>query len=686
MLNTRVTSGLHRLPRESRDTLFLLAVLAWVMAPLTLELRPWTGVLAAALLGWRAWLAWRSAPLPGRAVRVLALVLAVAAVFASFRTLVGYEAGITLAMLLLALKTLELRARRDAMVIFFLGFFVLLMNFLYSQALPVAVMATVGLFGLLTALVQAHMPVGRPPLALAARTALRLMVFGTPVMAALFLFFPRVAPLWGVPGDTARARTGLSEDMRVGSIASLAQDGTQVMRIRFLGLPAGAAPPQETLYFRGPVLSRFDGREWAPATERIGGRYPPRFSPQPQVEVRGQPLRYEATLEPSGRHWLLVMDLATARPEGADSFQSADLEWVSPRPLTNLLRYRAASYTDYLAGVRLSPSVRAEYTRLPDGFDPRTRALAAELRALPAVVGEGTPALVDAALARLRNGGYRYTLEPGVYGRDTADDFWFERKAGFCEHIASAFAVLMRAAGVPARIVTGYQGGAPNSVDGVWTVRQSDAHAWTEVWMADQGWVRVDPTASVAPERLSQFRADAAQGAFGQAFGAVVGMDFGGRIRAAWEAVNDRWNQWVLNYTEDRQLDLLRALGFDAPDWRSMARMLAGLFIAGLLAAIIWQTLRERRRDPWLRLYGRARDRLARRGLVSSEAVPPRALARMALTRFGAPAQPVAEWLLRLEAQRYASAAHASAALPSLKRQMRELRWPEPVAEAPPLP
>jgi transglutaminase-like putative cysteine protease len=465
--------------------------------------------------------------------------------------------------------------------------------------------------------------------------------------------------------------------MQVGTIASLAQDGSPVMRIRFLDLAPGATPPQEQLYFRGPVLSRFDGRGWTPGGDLVNGRYQPSWLPPARPEVRGQPVRYEATLEPSGRHWLLVMDAAPVRPEGSEGFLSSELEWVSARPLTQVVRYRAASYPDYTVGGRLPANLQAEFTRLPDGFDPRTRALATELLARPAIAAGGTPALIDAALARLRTGGYRYTLDPGTYGRDTADEFWFNRKAGFCEHIASAFAVLMRAAGVPARIVTGYQGGAPNSVDGVWTVRQSDAHAWTEVWMAGLGWVRVDPTASVAPDRLSQFRADAPAGALGQAFG-NVGAGFGGRVRAAWESINDRWNQWVLNYTGERQLDLLKRLGIQDPDWGSMARVLGGLVLAALLGGIAWQGLEQRRRDPWLRLYAEVRQRLARQGLASGEALPPRALARRATERFGDAAQPLADWLLRLEAQRYAphDAATTRAALADLRRQKRSLRWP----------
>ena len=676
MLNTPSPARWRALPRDSRDTLFLLAVLAWVIAPLSVQLPAWVGTVAAFLLGWRAWLAWGSTPLPRAWVRVTVLVLAVGAVFASFRTLAGYEAGISLAVLLLALKTLELRARRDAMVVFFLGFFVLLMNFLYSQALVLAAVATLGLLGLLTALVQAHMPVGRPSVWQACRVALRLMVFGAPVMAALFLFFPRISPLWGVPGPADRGRTGLSEDMRVGTIASLAQDGSPVMRIRFPDLAAGSAPPQQSLYFRGPVLSRFDGRNWTPAGEEVNGRLQPRWYPPARLQVRGEALRYETTLEPSGRHWLLALDATPAKPEGADGFLSADLEWVASRPLNNVLRYRAAAYPDFVHGPRTRERSLTEFTRLPDGFDPRTRRLADEMRALPAVVADGTPALIDAALARLREGDYRYTLEPGVYGRDTADEFWFDRKAGFCEHIASAFVVLMRAAGVPARIVTGYQGGAVNSVDGVWTVRQSDAHAWSEVWVEQQGWVRVDPTASVAPGRLQAGGADDIQGALGQVFSG--GRGWATRVRYTWEAVNDRWNQWVLNYTEDRQLNLLKRLGFSDPDWSSMARVLGVLALLALVGGLAWNRWMQRSRDPWLRLYGQARGRLARLGLPSSDALPPRSLARHLVHLRGDAARPVADWLLRLEAQRYAPASDTErrAALARLAREMRGLRWP----------
>jgi hypothetical protein len=293
-------------------------------------------------------------------------------------------------------------------------------------------------------------------------------------------------------------------------------------------------------------------------------------------------------------------------------------------------------------------------------------------------------ALVQAALARLRTGGYRYTLEPGVFGTHSADEFWFDRKQGFCEHIASAFVVLLRAMGLPARIVTGYQGGEVNPVDGYWTVRQSDAHAWTEVWLAGQGWVRVDPTAAVAPGRVGSFaRLQAPAGAFATAMNTVISPGMLQQLRAVWEAMNNGWNQWVLNYTQGRQLDLLRALGFDAPAWPDLIRLLGALLAAAALGGAAWTLWERRQHDPWLRLLARTRRRLARAGLPLPAHLPPRAMAREVQAHFGPAAQPLVQWLLRLEQLRYATPAQGAAPQPeqtlrTLARAWRRLPWPRP--------
>jgi protein-glutamine gamma-glutamyltransferase len=671
---TAVRTHLGALPRDSRDTLFLLAVVAWLLLPMLPRLPAWTPAMAGALLAWRAWLALRARPLPGRVWLVLLLAATLAATWATHRTLLGRDAGVTLVVALLALKTLELRARRDAFVIFFLGFFTLLANFLYSQSLAVAGAMLVGLMGLLTSLVLAQMPVGRPALAGAARTAGRMVLLGTPVMAALFLFFPRFTPLWNVPTDAMSGRSGLSSTMEVGNVAQLALDDGIAMRVRFDGDP----PPRASLYFRGPVLANFDGRSWRPLYPTLGTLPPAAVAARrAPLELLGEPVRYTVTLEPNNRPWLMTLDVAGSAPEvpGAAAVPTPELQWLLAAPVTDLLRYTAESHLDWRQGpVASGRTILPEYRELPPGLNPRTLQLATELmRASPARPEDKLP-LVRAALERLRTGGYSYTLEPGVYGTHTADEFWFDRKEGFCEHIASAFAVLMRGMDIPARIVTGFQGGERNNIDGFWIVRNSDAHAWVEVWIEGQGWLRIDPTSAVAPGRTGSLqRLQPAPGAFAAAVGAI-NPGLAALLRSTWDALNNTWNQRVLNYTQSRQLQLLRHLGFSSPSWEDLAYLLISLVVAAAAGGALWSLWDRVQHDPWLRLLSRVRARLAGRGLVLPPTHGPRQIATAAVERFGAQADALADWLLRLEAQRYARDTRDS--LGRLRRDFRKLSWP----------
>jgi transglutaminase-like putative cysteine protease len=671
---------LYALPRDGRDTIFLLVVIGWVLVPQTANLPLWCSALSAAILCWRGWLAWGSRPLPSRWWLFGLLGLTLAATLFTHRSVLGRDAGVTLIVVLLTLKTLELRARRDAFVVFFLGFFTMLTNFFFSQSLLTAAAMLVGLLGLLTALVNAHMPVGRPPLKVAAKTAASMALIGAPIMVVLFMLFPRLAPLWGIPSDALAGRSGLSSTMQIGNIATLALDESVAMRIKFEGPP----PRANDLYFRGPVLSYFDGREWRHNSIRLGARLGTRLLQGQKtmaVQVDGPPVRYEATVEPSNRPWLMVLDMAATAPElpGHELRITNEMQWFSDRPLTDVTRYKAESYPNFRYGPTAQLVVPPEYRELPVGFDPRTQQLAQEMMRDPALRAGGSSAMVDSALRRLKTGGYRYTLEPGVYGEHTADEFWFDRKEGFCEHIASAFVILMRNLNIPARIVTGYQGGERNSVDGLWTVRQSDAHAWAEVWMVDAqgvaGWNRVDPTGAVAPGRTGAFeRLRVAPGVVGTAMNAV-NPELAASFRAAWEAVNNRWNQWVLNYTQSKQLDLLKNIGFDSPSWEDLAYVLLGILVGVSSVGALWTLWERQRQDPWLRLLHRTCDRLRKAGLDLPAHTPPRLVAEAAQRHFGATATALADWLLLLEAQRYARDPQAS--LATLQRQYRQLSWPQ---------
>lgn len=672
-------SRLQSLPRDARDTLFLLLVIAWVLLPQVNELPLWCTALAGAVLLWRGWLAVKARPLPGKRWLLLLMAVTLTATWLTHRTLLGRDAGVTLLVVLLTLKTLELRAKRDAFVVFFLGFFCMLSNFFYSQSLLTALSMLLGLLGLLTMLVNTHMPVGKPPLSQAAKTAGWMALLGTPIMLVLFLLFPRLAPLWGVPSDAMAGRSGLSASMQVGTIASLALDESVAMRIRFDGAP----PRKQDMYFRGPVLSNFDGREWRPSRLGTAARY----GVTADLTVSGAPLSYEVTLEPTNRPWLFMMEAAAqgpALPSGFQGIMQPDLQWLANRPITDLLRYKAQSYPSFQHGPLQNVPGLQEFLDLPSGFNPRTRALANEIRGDPRLARAGTARLVEEVMNRLRTGGYAYTLEPGVYGQHSADEFWFDRKQGFCEHIASAFVILMRAMDIPARIVTGYQGGEFNTLDGFWVIRQSSAHAWAEVWEAGRGWVRVDPTSVVAPARIGEFqRLEAPQGAVGRAL-RTFSPTLMAQLRIFWEATNNSWNQWVLNYTQGRQLNLLQNLGFESPSWEDLSYVLIGILVAAALLGAGWTLWDRAQHDPWVRLLARARKRLDKAGISSTPATSPRQLAQEVVARYGREqggnGQALADWLLRLEQQRYAAApagaGKAAPQLQALREEFNRLSWP----------
>jgi transglutaminase-like putative cysteine protease len=644
--------GWQHLPREARDTLFLLGVIAWTMLPHAGHLPPWCIALAATVLLWRGTLALRSAALPGRWVMVGVLLAVLGLTFWTHRTLVGKEAGVTLLVALMALKTLELRARRDAFVVFFLGFFLVLTHFLYSQTIAVAAASLVSVWGLLAALVLAHMPVGQPSLAQAARLAARFALLGAPVMVALFVLFPRVGPLWGVPQD-AGAKTGLSGEMRMGMIAELAADESIAMHLRVL---SGPLPPPQALYFRGPVLGAFDGSTWRVLTPSFADRHQPALDLRPE----GDPVRIEVTLEPLRLATVPMLEATPELPQidGLRTRLRDDLHWTSHRPITERLRFEVQSWPRFRHGPAEPALGLQDYLDLPPGNNPRTLEWAAALRRDPRWTEADARTLAGALMAHIRTQGYTYTLSPDTYdeaGRGTAvDEFWLDRKLGFCEHFASAFVVVMRALDVPARIVTGYQGAERDEASGTLVVRQSFAHAWAEYWQPGEGWVRADPTAAVAPDRIERSRPLAPPR--GLVASAIDGIAPGLLLhaRATWEAVNYRWNQWVLSYSRGSQLDLLKHLGMRSPSWEDLAFLLIGLLCTASLAGAAWAAWDHRRQDPWLRAWARVRRRAAELGLPAGEHVPPRALAAALQRREGVAAQPAVDALRAFEALRYA--------------------------------
>jgi protein-glutamine gamma-glutamyltransferase len=644
-----------RLPRDARDSFFLLGVITAVVAPHADHLPWWSTALTTVVLGWRAGLAWRQRPLPSRWWLLAVIVVYTGLTWLTFRTLIGREAGITLLVMLMALKTLELRARRDAFVVFFLGFFLVLTQFLYSQSLLMAVWSLVSLWGLLAAVVLAQMPTGVPSIAIAARRAAGTTALGLPIMVLLFVLFPRIAPLWGVPTE-AIGKTGLSNQLEFGAMNEIADDESIAMRLKFDGPP----PPPDQRYFRGPVLTRFDGKTWRAPDARSSQTW---LRGRDDLTTKGPALRYEMTLEPLR---ISVLPLLEMSPGAAGSELSLtdlvvqrgpELQWVSPRPITERLRLNSSAYVDWQAGQRRNRIHQSTDTDLPNGLNPRTRTwaelLAGDPRFTSLAPGPRAEALAAALLEHIRTQDFTYTLTPGRYGEsspDVIDEFWLDRRLGFCEHFASAFVVVMRAMGVPARIVTGFQGWDAEPQDGYYVVRNANAHAWAEYWVEGRGWVRSDPTAAVAPNRVIQGLALRPEpGVIGQ-FNPTLWR----AMRNGWETLDNRWQQLVLNYSRDNQFDLLKKMGFERADWTALGQALAIVILVLAVAGAGWIRWSGRPHDAWSRQRARIASLLAPAGVAITPHESPAAWARALRRQHGQKAEPAAQWLEQLERSRYA--------------------------------
>ncbi len=581
--------------RERRETLFLMAPVALSVAPHLAYLPWWVGAGFFVLFAWRLGLVLSGRWLPRASVRWVAAIACTAAVFASYQTVFGREPGVALLVLFLGLKLMEMRARRDLFVVIFLCFFLLLTAFFHSQSIATASVVVLALYGLVAAMLTMQFRSGEMPIGRRLRTVGLMLAQALPIAAAIFLLFPRFSgPLWGLPADAHRARTGLSESMTPGNIARLSESSEIAFRVLF----DGPAPPTARLYWRGPVLDDFDGQSWRALPARALPRRPATL----EFVAGAAPVRYTVTQEPSGRNWLFALEMPvrvesdTARP-----VLRPDLQLVTRNPIVERLRMTLVSSIDYRAGIDEDPAALRGWLALPSGFNPRTLALAQRWRDEAGAGPDADARLVERALALFRDEPFRYTLEPPLLGRDGVDDFLFETRAGFCEHYASAFAILMRALGVPARIVTGYQGGERNPVDGYWLVRQADAHAWTEVWIAGRGWLRVDPTAAVAPQRIER-GLRFGEFATGEQAGERV-LSIAQRLRFNLDAIGNAWNQWVLSYDRGRQQSLLGRFGISAGDWRQIAALLAGVLTA-LIGAVALLTLRPHLpRDPVVQAY-----------------------------------------------------------------------------------
>ena len=583
-----------------RQVVALTSTIVLVTAPHALRLPWWLVLLSIMLIVWRVYLAHARLELPRRAAIAALVIVTTGVIILHYGTLVDRDAGVALLVTMVALKLLETSTRRDAMLLAFLCLFLVVTGFLYSQSVPTALYMTFCVWIIVAGMIafqHAERSAGGPR---DLKLAGVMLAQSVPLMLVLFVLFPRVhGPLWGSAADMHRTSTGLSETMSPGSFSNLTLSDAVAFRASF----RSRIPELKSMYWRGPVLTDYDGTTWRAAP--FGARATSPDTTTPAVE-------YTVTVEPHGKPWLFALDLPGEVPP--HSIATHDMQIVSTQPVNARVRYGMISFPESGYGRNERTPVLQRALRLPPGLNPKTVALARELRARHAE----DRTVMQAILAMFGEQGFVYTLTPPLLGQHGADEFLFDTRSGFCEHYASAFAVLMRAAGIPARIVTGYLGGEINPIGDYLIVRQADAHAWTEVWLQGEGWVRVDPTAAVAPGRAGQ-GASAVVAAV-SALGRFIRGDLPllRHLRFTWDSVANGWNEWVLEYTFDRQRSLLTHAGFHGATWRTLASALfiATMLVVLALALTTLQRLRVRVRDPLQFAYVEFCRKLTRAGLA----------------------------------------------------------------------
>lgn len=665
-----------------REPLDLILV-PWLMTTAAVTVLPhfatlpiWLPVGAGLSMAWRWWL-WRRGVLTAN--RWLVIMLAGAGtigILFQYRTIFGQDPGVALLVLLMSLKLMELRSARDAVVVVTLGYFLLLTHYFDAETIPVGLWMLLAMLVATATLIRLQAPHAGSRYD-TIKTAGVLILQAIPIMVVLFVLFPRISgPLWGLPQDPHRAKTGLSDEMSPGSISQLTQSTALALRAEFKrGIPA-----RDRLYWRGPVMNDYDGTTWK--TGRFGDARPPLITPitgptptGPTADSGNEDLaEYVLTLEPHQQRWLLALDLPVKYPAG--TFLSPSLSIISRSPVRDRQRIEFTSATRYRAGVEESPGALSRALALPANINPRSRELAASWRKQ-----SGNPNVIAAkALQNYQQENFIYTLTPPLLGRNAVDDFLFTSRRGFCEHYASSFVFLMRAAGIPARVVTGYLGGEINPVDGHFAIRQSDAHAWAEIWIQDEGWRRIDPTASIAPNRVEQGLQAAVPE--GEALPVMLRpeLDWLRAIRYRWDATEYAWNSWVLGYDADRQRQFLKELGV-GNNWPTLIALLSGFMAILLLTLTIWITRRRPPRDPAYALWTIACAAFSARGFPRAQSEGPADFARRISRQapaLGELALTIADHYIRLRYARTDQAPpYRNADLTALYREVGKLapRW-----------
>ncbi len=592
-----------------RQTLYwLLATLVVALALHGVRLPLWLLGFSGALVVWRLYLLVTAARVPSNWLKsALAVAATLIFVLTNGRSFT-VETAIGFFVLTYGLKLLELHTPRDAFLFAFLSLFLLALVFLFGQDLASVMLVFAAFLVPLHALRTMHQ---------GSRIALRggrglagtgsLLLLALPLLLVFYVLFPRIGPFWSMPLKSRTAFTGLSETMAPGEIANLASSPDRAFRATFRESP----PTASVLYWQAIILDQFDGVRWSRSVFQQERDSRITFAADDAVTD----WRYEVLMDPHNQKWGFTLANHVVRVGAgltADGLVRFAQDVKSAR---RYLQSEGAVLTR-----ELDDRARWRFTRIPGEGNPRTRALVNDLRG----GGLDDDALSRALLGFFPGADFRYSLQPPLLtSRDRIDEFLFVTRKGFCEHFASSMAYALRAAGIPSRVVTGYQGGEWNDQGNFLVIHQYDAHAWVEAWLDGRGWVRLDPTAAVAPNRIEAGIRDAlaTEGSFLQndplSLARFDHIDVVRWLRMQLEYSNFLWQDWVVNYDRERQFDLFSGwLGDDA--MRRSGLLLAGMALAVFLvmsAVAFWPRLQEPRDSPAVRVLHRFKRRLVAAGL-----------------------------------------------------------------------
>lgn len=622
---------IYQIPRNCLT--WLLVAQVFLIAPHIPHIPRWTLLVWLLIVVWRVQVYRGHWSFPSRRWKYAIVFFCLAGLLAEYRRFYGLEPMIGLLIIAFLLKLLEMHQRRDAVSVIYIGYFVAATEFLFSQSLQMTAYVALCLTLVTCSLIALNQSDHHQALGRTFKLASKLVLQSIPMMLVLFLIIPRIGSLWAVPQQQNAAKTGVSDSMSPGDFSRLSRSTKTAFRVTF----DGDIPPTNQLYWRAMVFSRFDGRTWNQSMLidfaeggpiNWSGEAP--LSWQQQIEAVGQATSYDIILEPTQENWLYALAVPQAQNDGIGL--TRDFNLMKRTPVRNRFRYRVRSYLEhYVDRQGLTSLQRRRELQLPRDINPESLARAREWR---------EQASSDAAYINRILDYYRrefvYTLDPPLLGRNSVDEFLWQTKRGFCEHFASSFVFMMRAAGIPARVVVGYQGGERNPLENFLIVKQSDAHAWAEVWLDGEGWRRVDPTAAVAPNRIEYGLADAVSEAdarlidipFLANYSSVALLNI---LRLRLEVLNYQWSSWVVSYDQESQTGLLRRLLGDITALRiALVLVVAGGIVLGAIGLTVLLSGRAIRRERGDRLYHTFLRRLQAGGVIKQPGEGPRTFAARA--------------------------------------------------------